>query len=367
MISTLQAGRAIAAISVAAFHMTIMMAAPRYGGVEVFREVTRYGARGVDFFFVLSGFIILFAHARDIGHPAAWRHYVARRFVRVYPIYWLYTLAFVVALAILGGTDAEMPSKLPDWTTALTLVRFTAATPPLGQGWTLFHEVAFYALFSLLILRRSLGVAALTAFVLVAVLFHQYPPDLTRTPFNVYTADYNIYFVLGMGAWWLYRQGGKGVMETLGGIAISATALFSPLVPEGLSLLGLAAGLALLLAGVVKLELAGLLRIPRWLAAIGDASYSIYLTHINVEGVVLKVALKLHLNERIGPQLTYFVALAATVGIGWLAYLFVERPLLRFLKRRRDATPARPQRGLPGPLGGAPAVQPIRRPGPGPR
>jgi peptidoglycan/LPS O-acetylase OafA/YrhL len=334
MISTLQAGRAIAAIGVAAFHLSIMMAAPRYGGVEVFREYTRYGARGVDFFFVLSGFIILFAHARDIGQPAAWGNYLYRRVVRVYPIYWLYTLVFVVALATFGGTDAAMPATLPEWLTSLSLVRFTPGPPPLGQGWTLFHEVAFYAVFSILILHRRLGLLALGAFVGVVVLFHHYPPDLTRTPLNVYTAPYNIYFVLGMGAWLLYRQGGRGVAETAGGLAVCAAAL-SELVPAGLSLLALAAGFALLLAGLVKLETSGLLRIPRWLASVGNASYSIYLTHINVEGLILKGALKLHLTRLLGPELAWAAVLAATVGVGWLAYVCVERPLMKLFKRRQ--------------------------------
>jgi peptidoglycan/LPS O-acetylase OafA/YrhL len=350
MICTLQAGRAIAAIGVVAFHLTIMMASPRYGGVEVFREFTKYGARGVDFFFVLSGFIILFAHARDIGRPAAWGNYVYRRFVRVYPIYWLYTLVFVLVLATAGGTDAAMPHTLPDWLTALTLLRFTPTAPPLGQAWTLFHEVAFYAVFSILILHRRLGLLALAAFVLAAVLLHHDPADLLRTPFNVYTSDYNIYFVLGMGAWLLYKQGGRGLFDALGGIALSAVALFTTLVPTGVSLLALAAGLAWMLAGLVKLETWGLLRIPRWLASLGNASYSIYLTHINVEGVILKVVVKLHLNHLLGPELTFAVVLASTVGAGWLAYVFIERPLLNLLKRRR---------GRPGPPHPLPVTGPI--------
>jgi peptidoglycan/LPS O-acetylase OafA/YrhL len=358
MISTLQAGRAIAAVSVVAFHLSIMMASPRYGGVEVFREYTRYGARGVDFFFVLSGFIIVFAHARDIGHPAAWGNYVYRRFVRVYPIYWLYTLVFVVVLATAGGTDAAMPDTLPDWLTSLSLVRFTATKPPLGQGWTLFHEVAFYAVFSILILHRRLGMLALGAFALVAVLF---PPGLLGKPLNVYTSDYNIYFVLGMGAWLLYRKGGKGLVDALCGVALSVVALATTLVPPGLSLLALAAGLAWMLAGLVKLETSGLLRIPRWLVSVGNASYSIYLTHINVEGLILKIAPKLHLNQLLGPQLTFAVVLAATVGVGWLAYVFVEQPLLKLLKRRRGSARPPPALLVPGPVVSGGAADGIRR------
>jgi exopolysaccharide production protein ExoZ len=262
MIRTLQAGRALAAISVAAFHLSLNMGAARYGGIPVFRDLTQYGKHGVDFFFVLSGFIILFAHARDIGHPAAWRSYLYKRFVRVYPIYWLYTLAFVLALLALGGTDAAMPDNGPDWLTSLSLVRFTPAAPPLGQGWTLFHEVAFYAVFSVLILNRKCGLAALAAFMAVTLVFYPAEPgELPRTAMNVYTSDYNLYFLCGMGAWWLYKKGGHGLTQALGGAAIAVAALAFAALPVFASRIMLAGGLGLLLAGLATLERTGRLGI----------------------------------------------------------------------------------------------------------
>src|SRR5882762_91392 len=118
MLKALQAGRALAAISVAAFHLSLMMGLDRYGGQAVFREYTKLGNLGVDFFFVLSGFIILFAHVDDIGKSDAWGAYVYRRFVRLFPIYWLYTGTFVLLLALVGGTDAKMPTTLGDWITS---------------------------------------------------------------------------------------------------------------------------------------------------------------------------------------------------------------------------------------------------------
>ncbi len=50
----------------------------------------------------------------------------------VYPIYWLFTLAFVALLAIFGGADARMPTSPVDWLTALSLIRFTGGAPPSG-------------------------------------------------------------------------------------------------------------------------------------------------------------------------------------------------------------------------------------------
>ncbi|MGZ5201292.1 MAG: acyltransferase family protein [Telluria sp.] len=339
MIKTLQAGRALAAISVAAFHLSLNMGASRYGGTPVFRDVTQYGKHGVDFFFVLSGFIILFAHSRDIGHPSAWGNYLYRRFVRVYPIYWLYTLVFVLVLMVAGGTDASMPGNLPDWLTSLTLVRFTPVAPPLGQAWTLFHEVTFYAVFSVLILNRKLGLLALGAFMVVAFVF--YPAEageLPRTAFNVYTSDYNLYFLCGMGAFLLYRKGGNGPAEALCGAAMAVVALAIAALPVPLARLLLASGLALMLSGLATLETTGRLGIQGWLAFAGDASYSIYLTHINVEGVLLKITARLHANALLGPHIVFFIVLAATIAAGCLAYVLAERPLLKLLRRGQGRT-----------------------------
>lgn len=108
MLKTLQAGRGIAAISVAAYHLSITMGNPRYGGNAAFQAYTNAGDRGVDFFFVLSGFIILFAHIADIGHPEACGRYAYRRFARLFPIYWLYTAIFVLLLFVVGG-EARTP------------------------------------------------------------------------------------------------------------------------------------------------------------------------------------------------------------------------------------------------------------------
>jgi peptidoglycan/LPS O-acetylase OafA/YrhL len=57
--------------------------------------------------------------------------------------------------------------------------------------------------------------------------------------------------------------------------------------------------------------------------------------------LLLKIAVKLHLNALLGPQLVFFIVLVATIAAGCVAYLLVERPLIRLLRgRRRDAEPA---------------------------
>lgn len=341
MLKTLQAGRALAAISVVAFHLSLMMGVLRYGGRSVFWEYTKHGNLGVDFFFVLSGFIILFAHVHDIGNSNAWGTYIYRRFVRLFPIYWLYTIPFVLLITLGIGTDAKIPSSLGGWITSFTLIRFTDDSPPLTVAWTLFHELAFYATFSLLILSKRIGIMAFGLITVLCIVLYHFPAETERTAFNVYTSVYNLYFLFGMGAFWLYRSNGRGIAEFFIGICISTAALITMPLPHELSRLLLVFGFTLLLAGATKLELTGYFTVPFFLGFIGDASYTIYLVHEAFSGLLLKIAMKTHLYQLFGAGQTYMLVLAGTIALGCLTYSVVERPLLAECRRRYEKRSAR--------------------------
>ena len=77
----LEAGRAAAAIAVVLFHLDSIVSAHVHGAPTF--PLFAVGERGVDFFFVLSGFIITFVQARDVGHRDRMVNFVRRRFVRI--------------------------------------------------------------------------------------------------------------------------------------------------------------------------------------------------------------------------------------------------------------------------------------------
>lgn len=105
-LKTLQQGRGLAAMAVAAFHLSLLLGDTRYLNDAVFLKFTQRGNLGVDFFFVLSGFIIVFAHYKDINHPARVSDYLLKRFTRLFPVYWLYTAFFAVWLPSASGAPA---------------------------------------------------------------------------------------------------------------------------------------------------------------------------------------------------------------------------------------------------------------------
>ncbi len=84
--ASLQAGRGIAALMIVVFHTTVFFGNDaRYWHREWLTLNSAGLGVSIDYFFVLSGAVILMAHRADIGRIATLRPYLWKRFRRVYP------------------------------------------------------------------------------------------------------------------------------------------------------------------------------------------------------------------------------------------------------------------------------------------
>jgi len=333
-IKSLQIGRGLAALSVAAFHLSIGMGDPRYGGRETFRAFTCRGNLGVDFFFVLSGFIILHAHQRDFGHPERLVNYARRRFARVFPIYWIYS-GVLCTLVLLGvGAHASLPSTPTGWVQNFTLIRLNSEPFAISAAWTLVHECAFYAVFSVLIWDPKVGIAIFAVWMLACLACLQYPTPSERTPLTSYFAGWNLNFTMGMCARWVFPRLTRSRAWAALWLGIGVVGLTLALEPGNLgfwlSLYGL--GFALIIAGCAALDLG---RNSKFLLLIGNASYSIYLTHVAVEGLLLKLTVLLNLAAVGGSGSVFCFTLIGAVTCGITAYLVIEKPMLKWLSAPR--------------------------------
>src|ERR1700757_3534806 len=97
---SLQAGRGIAALAVAIHHAAYATAQFVAQLPDWLAVVFHQGLLGVDFFFVLSGFIILNAHLDDAPTMAAFRSYVLKRIVRIYVPYLPIVLTLIAAYVL---------------------------------------------------------------------------------------------------------------------------------------------------------------------------------------------------------------------------------------------------------------------------
>lgn len=315
---SIQSLRALAAVSVAIYHAFQW----RDGGFEA-------GRAGVDVFFVISGFIMWTITA---GRPARPGAFLWRRFTRVAPTYWLITLG-------LAGMALAWPMFLPQvsagWRHVLLsmafiphLDRLGVPFPVLPPGWTLNYEAVFYLLFTLgLFLREQARIVLVTlALFGVGILGMLIPPT--------YQMGANFMMAEFAGGLWLGKLAHDGVLpgRLAGGLLLGAALAIFAVTNQtdfGDSLLrpllwGVPA--VVLVCGAVTLETAGHWPRWRWLKAVGDASYSIYLCHVPATALVA------HAMGAAPLALFIPAAIAASVGAGMLCRAFVERPLLALLR-----------------------------------
>ncbi|HEY0436593.1 MAG TPA: hypothetical protein VGC92_08140, partial [Phenylobacterium sp.] len=202
---------------------------------------------------------------------------------------------------------------------------------------TLFHEVAFYAMFSLLILNRWGGVIALGAWALICAATYHYTGESGFTAAQVYSSAYNLEFFGGMAAYGLYRRGRNPRLLLGVGLAVLVTAWIVATWWDRLDHGVFGLGFALAIAGATILETEGRLKTPEPLVAIGGASYSLYLIHVPVSGVVLKLIMLAHLRGIVPAAVLWWVVFLLTVGVGYVAWVLLERPMQLRLRFRRSA------------------------------
>ena len=137
--------RACAAMLVLAYHCASLAGATSAGPLAPFAAELK---AGVAVFFVISGFLLYLPFARAIGAGRGlpdWRHYAARRAVRILPAYW-------AALAVLTLAGQLHGSLVDLWRYVGLVQIYHAAT--LGQGlpvaWSLDVEVTFYLVLPIL-------------------------------------------------------------------------------------------------------------------------------------------------------------------------------------------------------------------------
>jgi exopolysaccharide production protein ExoZ len=327
---SIQALRAIAALLVFWGHAILTL------NPEEAAEFPRlYGPFGVDLFFVISGFVMVYSSERLFGRPGAPIKFFARRLARVVPLYWAATAILVWFVVPYASTKAVLGSLF-------FAPHLPVEAPLLFVGWTLIFEMLFYAVFAIALFakRRFAVVAGATVFLISFVLLGpaQAPTGLWSPPASsglAYLADPIVFeFVFGMIIALAYRAGVRlSIWTTIGSIAVGCIWFAATIdsLPRPYSA-GITA--ALIVAGMSLSSLPSpKSRVIRGVVFLGDMSYALYLTHLLSFSFVAWIVAKLAINPA-GHAWTYFAATLATgLLIAAATYLMVEKPTTKFLKR----------------------------------
>lgn len=287
---------------------------------------------GVDIFFVISGFIMVYTSREKFGKPGVWKVFMARRLMRIVPVYWFYTTV-LIAVALIMPRALQTITFEP-WHVLLSYLFIPHVNPSgslhpfLDLGWTLNYEMFFYAVFAgLLFLPMRTMLAALTvlfAGFAAAGLF--IPADYPAPYF--WTRPVILEFVGGAWVAYAYVRGFRLPRYSVLGLPLVFVLLAA--VPLTEDFIRMTAEIILALAAVAFAILPQNIDespVPRWAAGLGDASYTIYLSHPFVLGVGAMIL------GVLPPWPLFFVIAAGAVFGGYLLYLVIEKPLLSLTKR----------------------------------
>ena len=339
----LEAGRFVAALLVACFHFSYAFQHLR--GVDIFGMAFRGGHAGVEYFFVLSGFIITWVHARDLGSPRAMKPFIVKRLVRLYPMFIVVTVA-MLALFLLPSVSAHRDFSIPSFLLDITLLP-TGGSTMVEQSWSLRHEMVFYALFAVAVWNIRVGLVALAVWQLASLGVGLAAPDRLSPALMPFLYFYNIGFGAGAGVAWVTRRFvvARPGLYALAGLVLFASGLavecgigrnLPPAVlPLGARLspaLYITAS-ALVIFGVTQLEMRCPLPGARVLKLLGGASYALYLVHAVVGSIVIRV-FDHSILSRVPNGLVFLAMVLAALLVALGLHLIIERPLLGWLRLR---------------------------------
>lgn len=330
----LQALRGVAAVMVLIGH--VLAEAEHYFALQLPGDAVPW-TRGVDIFFVISGFVITLSASRYAGQPGA---FLWRRILRVVPLYYLFTTLMVAALLVLPGGAKDTTLDPAQILSSYGFFPYARAdgriAPVLSLGWTLNYEMFFYALMALcLALPRPL---VTVAGMLMALAMMGLVVGFTTPQFTFWTNPLILEFLFGIALARLWQRGWSRPDMALSIAAlVMGFALLIVLDPTPLPRF-IAAGLpaALIVAG-------GTLFCPqRPLPGqlLGDASYALYLSHRFALRAATLVLLPLLPATALGAWVYVVTVCVLAVAVGILIHIAIERPLMRGFSRQKQAAPA---------------------------
>ncbi len=371
--NNLQALRGVACLLVLTFHLWSWD--NLYGAhTPLLGAIKWFGFAGVDLFFVLSGFLIAYTNADKFGQPAAIPRYFLRRLGRIYPAYWVAMLLTAVGVGLLVEWPITDKDWLNDFARWMTLTPDGSPNRVIWPAWTLGYEVLFYLVFGLLLLLRAKWAGAALATWAVAVIAGSFVAAPEDPFFQMVVNPFVLEFLAGCAIaavayrrqhlpGWYWASGIAVVYAPVAAIILhrlidmpyaSIMALPWPRV------LAFGPPSALFVYACVAAERAGIARVPGWLRRVGDASYSIYITHSNA--LIVAVWLGCFIPHSRWPHLAWLlVSFVACLVVGFAFHYAVERPLMNLIKALDRATGRRERTTRPlasSPPGPRPAAVP---------
>lgn len=336
-LDVLQLFRGIAALMVV-LHHTI-------GSIKYYHKVqypfldyiAYLGKFGVDFFFVLSGFIITYSAYYKYNEPNSFSNYIKNRLVRIYVPYLpigVFMFFFYTFLPSLSNGNRAI-SML----TSLTLI--PQGNPALSVAWTLSFELFFYLLFSISFLSKKLW----NWFVLIwlsSIIIFTYSSfsslQFLKIPFfRTLFSPYNIEFILGFVlALLVVRKIRLPIIPLFSVFFLALLSFFyctfthfKPFAFNANLLFAIVAFLIIFVATSManfKINKASVMMM------VGNATYSIYLIHNPLQMILIRIYP--NITSIVSLIVALIVVLILSSAMGYVYYLVFEKKAIHIIKSK---------------------------------
>lgn len=253
-------------------------------------DYSSHGQTGVDFFFVISGFVIMLSTEK----PFTITSFAVKRIKRIVPLYWTVTIVLSVLIIFrpqLFRTSVFSFEYLMKSLFFIPYLQNGHGGPILAIAWTLNMEVFFYFIFGLssVISRKYRGLIASGLIIMLIVIISKanfsYPIAFWGSPVM-------LEFVWGIAVYYVWKYiGHLSMIKTVNRSQLIATVLFWLILISGIilmeanykgNMLSRPYKVGLIAAAIVMISvlLNDATRIPTFLKCLGDNCYEVYLLHL---------------------------------------------------------------------------------------
>lgn len=285
---------------------------------------------GVDFFFVVTGFMIYYIYHRQFGMKGKTREFLLKRFIRIYPLYWLFTF-LLLGIAVFFPVLHEPYSMERIWKSILLF----PTQPILSSAWSLSHVIFFYIMFSLVIFQPKVFKPFLASWVIITMLiksglFTQWDSfffsfstlEIVSGSFIAYISlTYNLkqhatnFLVVGVIGYFIVW---------LNNVYLLVPVYFAPIFFCCFSLL-------MVLGISIKDRTER--KIPSSLVFLGDASYSIYIAHGPFLILYMLIFRETLLMSSLGYSISMILITVLSIVSSCFVYIWIEKPMNAYLKK----------------------------------
>lgn len=316
----LQYLRAVAALAVVYSHSVVQ--------VENYEQYLAHaGSFGVDIFFVISGFIMIYI-ARPDDTPTA---FFANRIRRVVPLYWFFT--FLMA-AILFAMPSAFKATVFQWDSFLLSLGFIPhwsvaypgyVWPIVAPGWSLIFEMYFYLVFAIsLLLAARYRVLFISLIISAVFVIGTQLHDGESAAAQFFAESMVFEFLFGMFLAVAWKRGFRLPSSTAWFLLIFASCLlFLNLPVPRIIEFGVPSLLIVMACLFIRVKQYD------WAVLLGDASYALYLSHIFTLGVLRKVLAPLLGEGPMAASLFVAISLVVCVVVSVYIHKYVDNWLLR--------------------------------------